>query len=52
MTLDLVWFFVCFDLKTQARLNALKIFVSSIRTIRLSLNTFRFPAPFGTHKRH
>lgn len=28
MTLDLVWFFVCFDLKTQARLNALKIFVS------------------------
>ena len=30
MTLDLVWFFVCFALKTQARLNALKIFVSSI----------------------
>ena len=28
MTLDLVLFFVCFALKTQARLNALKIFVS------------------------
>ena len=52
MTLDLVWFFVCFDLKTQARLNALKNFRLEHPTIRLSLNTFRFPALFGTHKRH
>lgn len=45
MTLDLVWFFVCFDLKTQARLNALKIFVSSIRIV------FKH-VPFSRYVRH